>query len=638
MNFEKMILITISLWMALIPVMAFSQTGNYQTANRLLQQQKYEEAKTIFERLYEENPGAYIFYDRYIETLIHTKDFETALEVSRNQIERGNSPTQTSIRLGEIYHIMGERNRAIDLWLDLAEKNRNSIQIFYNIGSTMINRREFDAAIDLYREAREIAGNDDLFTNELANSLMQAGRYSEAMKEFFILITNSPDQMSYVQQSLMRMRDENIYKTAAIELEDYLLDLDTDHKAYSQLHQLLTWMLLETEQYKRALVVARQYERRVSGLNYSLYSVASQLNSVRQFELAAEGYRYYIENGTTSVRFRSMQQLADVYYDWAEFTQDFSIETYQKRMDLFEKAYELNRKLIEEAPRYDRLSDVIIKQIDLSLDVFFDIDKAEQWIKHLESLNSSDTISHELYAKGRFDLFKKDYTSARQSLTRANRSAEDSRLTEKIRYFLSESDFFSKDFEFAKIQLRSLERRETSYFANDALKLRIWIQRGLQADSTGALLDDFSDFIYELRVGNYERALETAKPVLEDTKHPLKDHAIVEFTSRAPVSNLISLYPFLTDQVKSNSSSPLKERMMWERARIAKIIYNSGLPEEQQAINEGDFVSQEDMTIDFNISEKELAEFYEQLILEFPGGFYAPFARRELQNLTEQNI
>jgi len=396
-------------------------------------------------------------------------------------------------------------------------------------------------------------------------------------------------------------------------------------------------MLLETKEFKRALVVSRQYETRSSGFNYSLYSVASQLNSLREYELAAEGYQYYIENGTNSIRFRSKQQLADVYYDWADYTQDYSIETYQKRMDLYEKAYDLNAELINEAPRYDRLNDVLIKQIELSLDVFHDTEKAGNWIQQLERVNTSDEIAPELYAKGKLALFRKDYTTARQLLTRANRSTEDSGLTEKIRYFLSESDFFSKDFDFAKIQLRSLERRETSYFANDALKLRIWIQEGLQADSTGALLQPFSDFIYDLRTGNYVSALETAKVILEDPGHPLRDHAIVEFTSRAPVLKLLTLYPILTNQVKSSYSSPLRERIMWERARIAKIIFNSDLSDEQQAIDSPDIVTR-DTNIDFNISESDLADFYEQLILEFPDGFYAPFARNELQNLTEQNI
>ncbi|MGF1669793.1 MAG: tetratricopeptide repeat protein, partial [Balneolaceae bacterium] len=396
----------IAISLAFLPVLSFSQSGNYQIANRLLQQQKYNEAKPLFKQLHEGNPEAFIFFDRYVETLINTKDFDEALKVTKKQIETGNSVVQTSIRLGEIYHIMGERDKSIEIWLSLIVQNPNSIQIYYNVGSAMISRREYETAIDLYKNARSLAGNDQLFTNEIANALMQSGLYSEAMREYFTLITNSPDQMAFVQQRLLRMRDKELYRSASVDLEDYLLELDINHSAYSQLHQLLTWMLLETEQYRRALVVARQYEARSSGFNYSLYSVASQLNSVRQFELAAEGYQYYIDNGTSSIRFRSMQQLADVYYNWADFTQDYSIDTYRKRIELFKKAYEINSKLIAEAPRYDRMGDVIISQIDLALDVFYDTDDAEKWIDKLVSLNDPNLDAHELYARGKLSLFK----------------------------------------------------------------------------------------------------------------------------------------------------------------------------------------------------------------------------------------
>ncbi|MGF1669460.1 MAG: hypothetical protein ACFCU6_03355, partial [Balneolaceae bacterium] len=214
----------------------------------------------------------------------------------------------------------------------------------------------------------------------------------------------------------------------------------------------------------------------------------------------------------------------------------------------------------------------------------------------------------------------------------------DSRLAEKVRYFLSESDFFSRDYEFARIQLRSLERRETSYFANDALKLRIWIQQGLQADSAGKILHDFSDSIFELRTGNFEEAFRKFENILKNPQHPLADNAIVELSSRVPAPFLIALYPVLVTHIESNLYSPLRERMMWERARIAKIIFNSEDSGNNQTIINSDFVIENNIKVDLNLSESDLIEFYEQLILDFPNGFYAPFARQEILNLSEKNI
>jgi len=615
------------------PILLVAQTVDYTTANRLLQQQKYEEAKMMFKQMHEGNPSVFIFYDRYIEALISTKDFDKAIEVSQKQLERNQSAVQTRIRLGEIYHTMGNRNKALEIWNEVISQNRNSIQTYYNVGSSMTSRMEYEAAANLYRKARELAGNNTLFTNELANSLMQSGNYQEAMSEYFKLVTNSPDQMTYVQQRLLRLRDDSLYETAAIELEDYLLELDTDHEAYKELHQLLTWMLIETGQYRRALIVSRQYETRTSGLNYSLYSVASQLNSIREFELAGQGYQYYIENGTTMIRFRSMHQLANVYYDWGQYIQDFNTESYNRQMELFRKAYDLNSQLAEQASRYDRIGEVYVKQFDMSLDIFSNIEWAREWQNRLSELNDSTFEAHKLYAEGRLNIFKGDFTAARQYLTRSNRIAEDSRLAENVRYLLSETDFFSKDYEFSKIQLLSLERRETSYFANDALKLRLWIQEGLQADSTGSFLDDFSSALYQLETGQVEKAVDLFKTVINDPANPLKENALVELLSRTPVAVQISLKKDLENLIENGMNSPLRERLLWERARISKILFNSAGLKENKTIND------ESAVFDLNEipAESDLIGYFEQLLIEFPNGFYAPFARQEIRNIQEKN-
>src|SRR5690625_5974824 len=72
--------------------------------------------------------------------------------------------------------------------------------------------------------------------------------------------------------------------------------------------------------------------------------------------------------------------------------------------------------------------------------------------------------------EGRIALFSRQFPLARQLLTRADRSADDSNLSEKARYYLALSDLFAGDYEFAEIQLRSLEKRSTSYYANEAIK------------------------------------------------------------------------------------------------------------------------------------------------------------------------
>src|SRR5690606_5847661 len=97
------------------------------------------------------------------------------------------------------------------------------------------------------------------------------------------------------------------------------------------------------------------------------------------------------------------------------------------------------------------------------------------------------------YLQGRIHIAKQEFPLARVSLTKANKLANIGELAEKTRYFLALTDFYAGDYEFAEIQLKALGRQNTSFYANDALELRLWLQEGNIGDSTFAELHAFAD-------------------------------------------------------------------------------------------------------------------------------------------------
>lgn len=323
----------------LFPLTSYGQNEDYQTANQLIQQQRYEEALPIIRSLYEQNPRSYVYFDRYTRCLINLKQFDEAEEVARNQAQNSRFQLQASTKLAEILHLKGEREKALETWNQIIERNRGSQQAYYATGNSMTSRQEFDAAVELYNEARKDLNNDSLFLNELANTYLQAGRFEESVEEYFRLIVQSPDQMSLVQQRFLRMRDDKLYEIAAFELEDQLLQLDTEHQSYSPLYQLLIWLLLETDEHQRAFVFARQYENQTNYSIYSLFSLGNQLLSARNFELATQAFQYYTESAESSLRFRAKESLAAAYREWGEYLKQNNIETSSRQNEKFSRSY-----------------------------------------------------------------------------------------------------------------------------------------------------------------------------------------------------------------------------------------------------------------------------------------------------------
>jgi hypothetical protein len=614
--------------------LSFSQSRDFQTANRLMQQQNYEQAIPILSDLHDQNPSSFVFFDRLIDALIQTNKLDRAEEIVRKQIDRGNVPLQAKGILGEILHLRGQEDEALNVWQEALESSNGNIQAHYIIASSMNNRREYDEAIRTYIEARNLLNNQNLFLNELANTYMQAGRFDESVNEYFQLILESPRQMAIVQQRFFQMRDQQLYDIASFELEDLMLDLSPSHEAYSSLYQLLSWLLLETQQYERAYNFARYYEEQTSYTVYSLFSMGNRFLSAKQFQYAENAYEFYKESTNVSTRYRSYDELSNTYLQWANYAEQNNLTPPDSVRTLYQNSYNNARELIEQNPEYEQADRVLSRLVELSLDVFKNRDNAGRWFQKLqESSGSGDPYA--LYAEGRIAIFDQNFSLARQLLARTDRATDESNLSEKVRYFSALSDFFAGDSEFAEIQLRSLERRNDSYYANDAVQLRMWIQNGLRADTTGSVLNTLGEGVYALHTGNYDRALVELSPLLQEPGATLTDDLTVELSSALPEEYSALKLQLIDIQIQSNSGSPLLERLMWDRAHLVEQIFKGRITINQDRTPEQEFF---DVDVQMEFTRADAEQFFEEIILSFPDGFYASFAREKLQQFQTEYL
>jgi tetratricopeptide (TPR) repeat protein len=223
----------------------------------------------------------------------------------------------------------------------------------------MLDRQEYDAAIDLYKEAQEYIGDDTLFLNELANTYMQAGRFEESVQQYFRLIINSPDQMSLVQQRFLRMRDNNLYQIAAFELEDQLMDLDFSHGPTHPLSAYLTWLLMETEEYQRAFVFARQYENQTS---YTIHALLHwPTNCFRHVSLNWPSRLLNITwiTARSLFNYRAKEELGVALHSGCNTCSKTTWKQMRAIANFIRKLMIMNETLLENAPDYERADRVI---------------------------------------------------------------------------------------------------------------------------------------------------------------------------------------------------------------------------------------------------------------------------------------
>ena len=596
------------------PVFAQSQTisnrDQLEIALKLIQERRCDDALPILERLHRNEPNTFIYFDRLVECEIELKKYDRALERVQKYKQNGSNKALTGVLEGEIQFFMGNKELAFDLWNENLKTHPKMLQLYINTARTMVNRKAFEQALSVYEKAQINFKNPMLFNSEIPMVHMQAGNYDDAVKSWLTLIQNSPNQANGFQRILIRYNDPLLYDISIIELEDLLSNLQPDEVLYNTFYELQIWLLMETNLFERAFNTALRYEENTPALTYSLYSVGNQLLQNREYEKALNSFQYYSDIGYNEIRWQALERQAEVWLSWVKYLEDYDLIPVSDRTYYTEQARELLNLILSEAPNYQNSTNVHLRLAELYLDFDKDLVQAQKIIQRLERLteNYSEKLN---YLKGRLAITNESFTEARLLLTRSNRSAKVGEMAEKTRYYLALSDFYSRDYEFSGIQLKSLGRQYTSYYANNALELRLWLQTITAMDSTAQFNVTFPKAMLEELKGNNTKAKAMLWEIARNQSNPFSGYAFkILYSLGADLEEYITA---LNDYLVNEKSTPLRENLMWLRAQAAF------------------YFSAQDSS---SLSSETLYSYYEELILSFPSGFYSPLARKLINELN----
>jgi len=633
-----------------------AQIGHqYQQANELIQEEKYEQAYAILHDLIEKYPNSFPIYDRTITCLVHLKKYNRAIQLTKDRLHGSYKNVVMAVRLGKLYHLAGDSSKANSIWENTLKQNASQVQTYRYIAETMQDSREYSRATKIYKLARKRFNNPALFLFEMANNYLQAGEYKEAIDEFLHLIKVDKSRLAFVEHQLRQYNDKYIYTVATQTTEQADQAFSTDKDYRIALKKLLIWLYLEQNRDKKALVTAIKLEPLIKSGHYPVFDVAKKLRSDNKFKLAEEAYSYYVKHPQHDLAARSLEEMAKLDIRWAEYLSEYNIDFTHKSDSLYHQAYQKSEELTNNYPTYDRLSNILVLQAELALNHIKNLDSAQSYVGKLEHLpghQKSEALIN--YLRGRILLYKGNFDRARVYFTRSRKKAHSGPLADKDRYYLSLTDFYAGDYDFAKIQIESLEKDHTSLYANDALQLRMWIQDGINKDSTTTQLDTFSkaQFLYDK--GATPAALDTLSTyIIHPVYHPLQDDmtlfAIKMLRAQHPVSAFVIADNFLRTQY---FQGPLLERLLWERAQLALRLhtdrsFQKKLDDSKFYPNLPGFLKDQKNNffdeqvrkrlIEATKNKQKVIALFEQILVHYPRGFYAEFTRNQIRNLQKEN-
>ncbi len=654
------LMITLAL-MSFTGTSLYAQTGagEYSLGNELLRQGKNEEAFEIFERMLRENPHSYAIYDRAATALINLKRYDEAIRLTRERLDRVGDDSNTLIKLGEIYDISGRRDDALDTWDQVLRQNTRNAQVYRRVAETMNQRRLFREAITVYEQAREQFGDANLFAFEIANNHLAVADFEPAVSEYLDIISRESRRTSLIQRQLLNYDERRLYDTAILLTEERLARLTPGSETDVAFRDFLIWLTMERGLYRRALAAARTLERHTSNEHHAMFRIGRELRSRNEFELAEQAFRYYLELDAHPLQARSYEELSRSYLDWAGYLTDRNLDFDGAADSLYRKAFDTVELLTDRFPRYDRLMHTLAIQSELALDHLKEPDKAAAYHQKMEraARNESDqALLH--YVEGRLLLFEGSFAMARVAFTRSNRISESSENADKSRYYLGLGDFYNGDFTYARLQLRSLERQNHSWYANNALQLRFMIQEGHEEDGENLEIKRLAHARYLYDTGRYAEAADLLAPVLDEpAANPLHGESILLLTR-----TLRRIHPEVAFRVvdrhtrRPSVRQNAGERLLWERARLAEVVYimqqrdtqdnrsadgvvPAGLLAHPLSAEERFYGGNENPDL-MLLGADAVTRYYEELLLNYPDGYYSDIARNRIRDLerTQREI
>lgn len=602
----------LSLFFGVSPVIKAQSTAEERIANSLYARSDYERATSFYERLYQAAPQNALYFERFANCLIYTKQDEKARALIERVIDKNEATARAAFLAMQHLEIsLNKTEIALEALLSPPEAWKNDPQYYFQAGRLLTDYQNFEAALEVYRAGREQLSIEGIFRNEMAMTALQAGFYQTSVEEFLSLIASNPKQQGYVQRLWLRYGDQELMDEATFQLEERIAQAK-EVETRLAMGKLLLWCLQELKLDQRALFWAKKMESDFKEQGYfPVYMMGNAFSGTAKFDLAKEAFTYYFDQTDNPIRERALSAFIQTEKNRIEEIRKEATLPHQEiqeawqqlsdSVDVFLSDYELSRGLQTEL----RLQQVRLYSLNLG-----QIDKADRLLSSLRVFRDEHKKEKQLY-EGVLLLLQGELSRARIALSQCIRSVPANRtIDDEAAYFLALSELMNRQPEFASLQLKRFKEDNSSYFANEALFLRKML-----IEASGGSDSLKSEELYEW-VGASLAKLKAERTKQEQLLTKLCASELPTYKNRAWIQRMREDFAISEDELTSLGnelllmSSPMAggDELLWEF-----YLYLSRHSSSSTALSS-------------NFSTQLL----EQLLVMYPNSIFAPNSRKKL--------
>lgn len=582
-------------------------------AQQYEEQQNWDNAAKVYERLYTTDPSNFVFYNGLQRSYLQLKRYDDAIRVTTGWCNtHPNDIPQRNVLAG-LYYDAGNERSADSLWNVLLTEAKENTAVHRFVAQEQLQHRLYEKAIETYSRARTVSKNTILFADEVGLLYLSLQEYEKAANEYIRMLKQRPDNLSFVQARLnsVASRPEAL-KAFAAALSSAV------HSAPENvpLLRLLVWIQLQSNQPLAAFETTKQIDKLEKRNGSELLQFAQRLVQEQFLSAAATAYLEFINSFKTHPQLaQASMGYATVLYELAK-QQDTLLNLFaetpfnNKQPTAVQASYadavRWYQRALQSSPPPEIAAQCWFALGTLYYDHLNQCDSAKKALINVLQLQHSTELSFAATKKLGEVYICLGMVDEAQKCFLLLTTARNPSLQQEGWYSTARLEYYQAQFDSAIIHLKPLTTQLSSNAANDALQLQLFILENKTVAPNALTEFALAEFLTQQR--KYAEALDAYNRIIAKYHTtPLIDDAYLNLgilsLKLSRISDALTAFRILSD------SLPLS---IWKE----KALWYTGLVYEQLTRN-----------------TLSAIQTYEELLIRFPNSLYAEECRKRIRSL-----
>ncbi|MDX1651263.1 MAG: tetratricopeptide repeat protein [Brumimicrobium sp.] len=585
---------------------SFSQSTDEQLAIYYFNEGDCEKALPYLEKVYQENPGQFIF-DRYLECTRKEGSEKDVIKLIEKQIDKFPYNYQYKILLGREYEAQNDQRKADKIYSELIENLSPNSRDIIELQKAFLQVGKNQLALQTLQKGQSLMKGNYPFNIQFAEVYGAMGETEKMIDEYLGLLEYDPNMINTLQRIMPRMIDFETENSSSYELlKNNLIRRIQKNPNQTIYAQMLIWSLIQRKEFGAALIQAKALDKRTTKDGREVFMLGKIAKQNNDFEAARKAFKYVVEMGDDKpFYFAAEEELLNTRYLEITIKRNYSQELIQEAVSEYKSTLERIGKNRRAIPIIAELAYIQAYYGKAPTEAKKLLEEA------LEYPGSTDIQKAELKtALGDVLLLLGDIWEASLLYMQVEKDFKFEPIGYEAKFKNARIFYYDGDFTWAQSQLDVLKQSTTKLIANDAMNLSILITDNLGLDSNFIAMRQFAKADLLLQQHKYQEAFEK-------------------------YDSIQGSFPYhgLADEILMRKAEAFQSQGKWEKAIELLLKVKNDFSD--------DILADDALFQLANIYENHLfqndkaSEYYFELMKKYPGSLFVTEARKRYRAIKE---